>query len=128
MMGLRPHPEIQSPSVAVDSILEPVGLVDHINKFLHQLSGGQRQRVAIVRALVMCPNIILANEATASLVGKTGRVAVEQLHDFAAKQGATILLVTYCPTYSGHHRPCACLEDSYFVGMTVSEAGQTELL
>jgi len=97
IVGLRLHPEIESPSEAADNILKLVGLGDHIRKYPHQLSGGQRQRVAIARALVMRPKVILADEPTASLDGKTGRVIVKQLHNLATKQGTAILLVWILP-------------------------------
>ncbi|GBE08852.1 putative ABC transporter ATP-binding protein/MT1014 [bacterium BMS3Abin11] len=128
MMGLRLHPEIRSPSEAADNILEQVGLGDHIDKFPRQLSGGQRQRVAIARALVMRPKIILADEPTALLDGKTGRVIVEQLHDLATKQGATVLLVTYDPRVLDIADRVLALEDGRFVDMTIGEAGRTGLL
>ncbi|NOY13488.1 MAG: ATP-binding cassette domain-containing protein [Deltaproteobacteria bacterium] len=128
MMGLRLHPEINSPSAAADDILEQVGLGDHINKFPRQLSGGQRQRVAIARALVMRPKVILADEPTASLDGKTGRVVVEQLHALATKQGTTILLVTYDPRILDIADRVLALEDGRFVGMTIREAGRAGLL
>lgn len=125
IMGLRLHPEIKSPTEAADNILEKVGLGDHIYKFPHQLSGGQRQRVAIARALVMRPKVVLADEPTASLDGKTGRVIVEQLHDLASKQGTTILLVTYDPRILDIADRVLTLEDGRFVGMTTREANRT---
>lgn len=128
IMGLRLHPEIKSPSEAADNILKLVGLGDHIRKYPHQLSGGQRQRVAIARALVIRPKVILADEPTASLDGKTGRVVVEQLHDLATKQGTTVLLVTYDPRILDIADRVLALEDGRFVGMTIREAGRTGLL
>jgi len=128
IMGLRLHPEIKSPSEAADNILKLVGLGDHVRKYPHQLSGGQRQRVAIARALVIRPKVILADEPTASLDGKTGRVVVEQLHDLATKQGSTVLLVTYDPRILDIADRVLALEDGRFVGMTIREAGRTGLL
>ncbi len=128
IMGLRLHPEIESPSEAADNILDQVGLGDHLHKFPHQLSGGQRQRVAIARALVMRPRVILADEPTASLDSKAGRVVVEKLHEIATRQGTTILLVTYDPRILDIADRVLALEDGHFVGMTIGEAGQAGLL
>ena len=48
-------------------LLEKVGLLDKCDSFPRQLSGGQKQRVAIVRALMMHPEIMLFDEVTAAL-------------------------------------------------------------
>lgn len=79
---------------AVD-MLRRVGLGDHLDKYPSQLSGGQKQRVAVARALIHRPSIILADEPTASLDGKTGREVVDLLETLAREAGATIILVTH---------------------------------
>jgi putative ABC transport system ATP-binding protein len=95
LMALRLHPEIRNPSQAAREMLTDLGLGDHMYKFPRQLSGGQRQRVAIGRALVGGPRVILADEPTASLDGKTGRMVVERLQYLAKRQGTAIVLVTH---------------------------------
>ena len=75
--------------------LEAVGLGKHLYSRPDQLSGGQKQRVAIARALVNTPQIILADEPTASLDGHTGREVVELMQQLAKQQGCTIILVTH---------------------------------
>ena len=57
--------------------------------------GGQQQRVAIARALVRKPELVLADEPTASLDGASGREIVELLRQLARAQGCTIMLVTH---------------------------------
>ena len=50
-----------------EKLLDRVGLLDKKHSFARQLSGGQKQRVAIVRSLLMHPEVILFDEVTASL-------------------------------------------------------------
>ncbi len=76
-------------------LLERVGIAEHAHKHPGHLSGGQKQRVAIARALVNQPSIILADEPTASLDGKTGHEIVELLQKLAKESGCTIVLVTH---------------------------------
>lgn len=77
------------------TILNQVGLGDHIHYYPDDLSGGQKQRVAIARALVSHPAIVLADEPTAALDSKSGRDVVNLMQTLAKEQGCTILLVTH---------------------------------
>jgi len=77
------------------AMLEAVGLEDRANAYPNQLSGGQRQRVAIARALVSQPQIVLADEPTASLDKQSGRSVVTLLEKLARDRGTTVILVTH---------------------------------
>jgi putative ABC transport system ATP-binding protein len=76
-------------------MLEAVGLAERMDHRPEQLSGGQRQRVAIARALVSEPEILLADEPTASLDRESGREVVDRMKVLAKEHGTTILLVTH---------------------------------
>ena len=64
-------------------------------RYPHELSGGQRQRVAIARALAPEPELILADEPTASLDSRSGQDVVELLGHLSRKRGSAVLLVTH---------------------------------
>lgn len=76
-------------------LLELVGMAEHAHKKPRELSGGQKQRVAIARALVRSPEIIMADEPTASLDSHSGRAVVELLQHLARQIGCAVLLVTH---------------------------------
>ncbi len=76
-------------------MLKAVGLEERLRYFPDDLSGGQKQRVAIARALVSHPKIVLADEPTAALDGKSGREVVTLMQQLAKEQGCTILMVTH---------------------------------
>ena len=64
------------------------------HSFARQLSGGQKQRVAIVRSLLMHPEVILFDEVTASLDPEMVREVLELINDLA-QEGRTMLIVTH---------------------------------
>jgi putative ABC transport system ATP-binding protein len=76
-------------------LLQRVGLArDRHERRPAKLSGGEQQRVAIARALANEPPIILADEPTANLDSKTGRLIVELLRSFR-KEGRTVIIATH---------------------------------
>ncbi len=75
-------------------LLTRVGLAEKKDAYSRQLSGGQKQRVAIVRALIMHPEILLLDEITAALDPEMVREVLEVVLSLA-KAGSTMLIVTH---------------------------------
>lgn len=96
-LGLRSSGRVGRASMRrrAREMLEAVGLGDRMGHKPEQMSGGQRQRVAIARALVSSPDMLLADEPTASLDKQSGREVVDRMQSLAREQGTTILLVTH---------------------------------
>jgi putative ABC transport system ATP-binding protein len=76
-------------------LLERVGLKDRAHHRISELSMGQRQRVALARALAADPDLILADEPTASLDAESGRNAMQLLKNLCVSLGKTIIVVTH---------------------------------
>ena len=75
-------------------LLKRVGLADKEKSLPRELSGGQKQRVAIVRALIMQPELLLFDEVTAALDPEMVHEVLEVILDLA-KQGRTMMIVTH---------------------------------
>jgi putative ABC transport system ATP-binding protein len=90
------HPRArQAVCERAESVLNSVGLASQLHSYPHGMSGGQKQRVAIARAIVNQPQLLLADEPTASLDSKSGRNIVLLLQQLARVQGCAILVVTH---------------------------------
>ena len=76
------------------ALLDRVGLKEKADSWPRQLCGGQKQRVAIVRALIMHPEILLFDEVTAALDPEMVREVLDVIVNLA-DQGKTMLIVTH---------------------------------
>lgn len=82
------------------ALLKRVGLEDKANSFPSELSGGQKQRVAIVRSLIMNPDIMLLDEITAALDPEMVHEVLNVVLDLAkgndsSAGGTTMIIVTH---------------------------------
>ncbi|GAA66268.1 MULTISPECIES: ABC transporter ATP-binding protein [Pseudoalteromonas] len=76
-------------------LLEKVGLSHRIDHYPSQLSGGEQQRVAIARAFIGTPKILFADEPSANLDSKNGKMIESLLFDLNTQHGTTLILVTH---------------------------------
>ena len=79
----------------VAELLAEVGLADFANAYPKQLSGGMAQRAAIARGLFSRPRLLLLDEPFSAVDAFTRRRLQDLLLTVAARQGATLLLVTH---------------------------------
>jgi putative ABC transport system ATP-binding protein len=75
--------------------LEAVGLKERMTHYPGQLSGGEQQRVAIARALAPDPDILIADEPTGNLDGRTGHQISDLIFGTQESRGTTFVLVTH---------------------------------
>ncbi|RFA29062.1 ABC transporter ATP-binding protein [Alkalilimnicola ehrlichii] len=89
LAGLPQDPE------RAKSLLDELGLGEHMKRYPEQLSQGQAQRVGLARAVVNKPRLILADEPTASLDDRHCQTVLELLQQQAAACGATLVVATH---------------------------------
>jgi len=77
------------------ALLEKVGLSHRVDHYPSQLSGGEQQRVAIARAFIGTPKILFADEPSANLDSKNGKMIESLLFDLNTQHGTTLILVTH---------------------------------
>ena len=81
----------------LQGLLKQLGIQKPVNKYPNELSGGQQQRVAIATALYANPDILLADEPTASLDTQNVEEVGQLFKDLAKKRDKAVILVTHDP-------------------------------
>ena len=94
--------------------LTRVGLEKRLNYLPSQLSGGEKQRAGIARAVINNPEIIFADEPTASLDSTNSQEVMNVLTDLH-KKGQTIVMVTHETEYANMCQRILELEDGYII-------------
>ncbi|MBO6130355.1 MAG: ABC transporter ATP-binding protein [Treponema sp.] len=100
--------------------LERVGLAQRARHLPHELSGGEQQRVCIARALINCPQLILADEPTGNLDEANENMVIDifkQLH----KEGRTVIVVTHAPEVAEYAERTIVLEHGKFAREIVNK-------
>jgi putative ABC transport system ATP-binding protein len=75
--------------------LARLGMGAKLHSLPRTLSGGQQQRVAVARALVHEPRVVLCDEPTAALDGKSGHAVMEMMAEVAVRPDRAVLIVTH---------------------------------
>jgi len=108
--------------------LEAVGLGHRIGHYPGQLSGGEQQRVALARAFATEPNLLLADEPTGNLDGKTGETIIELLFELRRRRGTTLVLITHDPAIAQRCERIVRLFDGRIVEDSRAESGAPAIL
>ena len=94
----------------ITPIVAQLGILDILGKYPYEVSGGQKQRAAVARALIIKPELVLADEPTGALDSK----ATEDLLTLFNKineRGQTILMVTHSTKAASHARRVLFIKD-----------------
>jgi putative ABC transport system ATP-binding protein len=98
------------------ALLERVGLTPRASHLPSELSGGEQQRVSIARAMLMEPELVLADEPTGNLDSHSEAQVLELLAELNRREGHTIVLVTHDPSAAAIASRVVFLHDGRVAG------------
>jgi putative ABC transport system ATP-binding protein len=97
-------------------LLDTVGLGDRAGHLPSELSGGEQQRVSIARALLLSPELVLADEPTGNLDSRAGKGVLRLLREVNRTERHTIVMVTHDPSAAASADRVVFLRDGQIAG------------
>jgi putative ABC transport system ATP-binding protein len=97
-------------------LLARVGLAERADHLPGELSGGEQQRVSIARALLLSPELVLADEPTGNLDTRSGRSVLKLLREVNRNDGQTVVMVTHDPAAAARADRVVFLRDGQIAG------------
>lgn len=94
----------------ITPIAAQLGILDILGKYPYEVSGGQKQRAAVARALIIKPELVLADEPTGALDSKATEDLLTLLNKIN-ERGQTILMVTHSTKAASHARRVLFIKD-----------------
>ena len=110
----------------VGKIAKRFGIEHLLDKKPYELSGGEKQRTAICRAMIVAPELILADEPTGNLDAKASMTVIKTLSYINKKLGKTILLVTHDPVVASYCDQMLFLENGRILKTIVKKGTREE--
>ncbi|MEG2835472.1 ATP-binding cassette domain-containing protein [Anaerorhabdus sp.] len=86
--------KLKDQRTTIDNLLHDLNLENMLDRKVFELSGGEQQRVAIAKTILKNPDIILADEPTASLDTENKKIVLTMLRDFV-DSGKTVIIVSH---------------------------------
>lgn len=95
----------------LQSLSDYLEITDVLDKFPAQMSGGQQQRIAAARALILRPDIVLADEPTGALDSGNAKALMEKLSGLNREHNTTILMATHDANAASYGKRILFIQD-----------------